>query len=656
MDVLQLSPLNWLFHTSSTTSNNNDDNMSRFVWLVLATLIFLVAALGESWIPGRITKLRQNIRERKRRHRQRHQQATKNHSNTDGTKKSAQEQQQEEEAERKRLSLLPWWEDSWSEAFMNSFPLSSSSPPVSSSAASTVASVDPEEGALAKLEPYQPNPNAQILHFCFILHGHRGFSTDLSYLQRVMQHHAELGKRERYSDDDTVVPHDMIVHCSVCNEGKTMDGVVNGGERMVREILDVIRQELDRRQSEQDKIQDITISIVGNSLGGIYGRYAIARLAQKAADQENHPCLTQSASSSNSTESAAATDDDDDDDDDNCDLFDSCVLLDGKYRLHFNIFCTTATPHLGISKHTYVPIPRSVEIGAAHVLGETGRDLFRLNDLMKTMATCPTYLEPLRKFRKRVAYANAYGTDFPVPASTAAFLSDQSTYPHHFAATNNNNNNTQTPQEEADSQYVIATLHTQQSKLLPVPSAEQEAVVDDLVQMSQSLDSLGWKKVFVDVRKEIPLQVSLQKALNIRKSLSRTSLLLTPKILLRRGSGYLSEEESDIGTPTSSSDDDEDDASPPVSAIHRLRQKGVVESRDVASVVTTPEDMKLSVPIGHNLLVALSRDGISGGLYKAGRPVMDTLAKELVSDIFDWNFQEETEVAEKTMLEGELSR
>lgn len=48
------------------------------------------------------------------------------------------------------------------------------------------------------------------------------------------------------------------------------------------------------------------------------------------------------------------------------------------------------------------------------------------------MATSPRFLRPLAAFKKRIAYANAFGTDFPVPGSTAAFLDLDSDYPHYF--------------------------------------------------------------------------------------------------------------------------------------------------------------------------------------------------------------------------------
>lgn len=146
---------------------------------------------------------------------------------------------------------------------------------------------------------------------------------DLSYLQAVMESLAEQEKRKHYEENGIV--QDVIVHSAVCNEGKTTDGVMLGGQRLVEEMLSVINEEMKTRSSNT-----VTISVVGNSLGGIYSRYAIAKLAQS----DELPC-----------------------------------------KLHFNIFCTTASPHLGISQHTYVPLPRSAENVVAHAMGDTGRDL-----------------------------------------------------------------------------------------------------------------------------------------------------------------------------------------------------------------------------------------------------------------------------------------
>lgn len=139
-----------------------------------------------------------------------------------------------------------------------------------------------------------------------------------------MQSLAEQERQRIFNESGSV--QDIIVHNAVCNEGKTTDGVALGGQRLADEMVNVINSELSTKSSKV-----VTISVVGNSLGGIYSRYAIAKLAQS----EDLPC-----------------------------------------KLHFNIFCTTATPHLGISRHTYLPLPRSAENMVAHALGDTGKDLY----------------------------------------------------------------------------------------------------------------------------------------------------------------------------------------------------------------------------------------------------------------------------------------
>ena len=236
------------------------------------------------------------------------------------------------------------------------------------------------------------NENAP-LHFVFVVHGHQGRPTDLSYLNNSIRRIAkEKGKfvdvrssescvvgrtqvsfarkknaekvrrrkRDRtlrsnskksesvfdlfdygskiiQSNENDQPKGSLIVHNAACNEGKTHDGIVKGGERLLDEMLSVIRSEVRFRQEPVD----VTLSIVGNSLGGLYGRYAIAHLAEiLEKDQVNN-----------------------------------CYLFDGFIRIHFNVFCSTASPHLGCASFTYIPIPRTAELGVARVLGETGSDL-----------------------------------------------------------------------------------------------------------------------------------------------------------------------------------------------------------------------------------------------------------------------------------------
>lgn len=132
--------------------------------------------------------------------------------------------------------------------------------------------------------------------------------------------------------------HDIVVHCPTCNENRTTDGVEKGGERLLEEMLMTIRSTMMAQRKDSDSntmLKQVTVSLVGNSLGGIYCRYSIARLVERTNN----------------------------------------MVLDKAFKLHLRVFCTTATPHLGLSKHTYFPIPRAAEVGMAHTMGDTGKDL-----------------------------------------------------------------------------------------------------------------------------------------------------------------------------------------------------------------------------------------------------------------------------------------
>lgn len=285
-------------------------------------------------------------------------------------------------------------------------------------------------------------PKDGVIHFCFLVHGYNGRPADLLYLRTAMANEAEDEFRslncQRDESCSSVENKSKMIVLYSCqsNWGRTSDGVEKGGARILDEIRSVIRDHIqlynDEKNDEDDDQKtepiDITISLIGNSLGGLYSRYAIAKLAEGSNSSSNEEFL----------------------------------LLDGKIRAYFNIFCTTATPHLGISGHTYIPIPRSAEIGIGKIMGQTGRDIFRLSDLVKTMCTCPSYLQPLRSFRKRIAYANAYKTDFVVPTNTAAFLNPDSTYPHHVLSDEDRNDVGGVDNSSAKNGMVVATFHTPQ--------------------------------------------------------------------------------------------------------------------------------------------------------------------------------------------------
>lgn len=207
-----------------------------------------------------------------------------------------------------------------------------------------------------------------VTHFCFLVHGYTGFSTvsdgrrvfwnvcfmrivltcigrfdcvmcmvqDLSYLETVMRLLAEQRKHQLVKASSKT-RHEFVVHCTTCNEHRTKDGVEKGGERLLEEMLKIIRSTMAQKNDTDSntELKQVTISLLGNSLGGIYCRYSIARLMERTDN----------------------------------------MVLDSAFKLHFRVFCTTATPHLGLSKHTYFPIPRAAEVGMAHTMGDTGKDL-----------------------------------------------------------------------------------------------------------------------------------------------------------------------------------------------------------------------------------------------------------------------------------------
>ncbi|KAL7574262.1 hypothetical protein ACA910_012513 [Epithemia clementina (nom. ined.)] len=495
------------------------------------------------------------------------------------------------------------------------------------------------------------DPEADVVHFCFLVHGHRGFSKDLSYLQAVMRNKAiDRKEKEASQREDATISNehrdkaahnkiqDLVVHATNSNERKTDDGVEAGGSRLMEEVRSVILEEMRRRESASnktlnaatDELPVITVSFLGNSLGGLYSRYAIAKLFENCErDPSGH-----------------------------------FLILDGRYRLYLNIFCTTATPHLGVASHTFIRIPRTAELGVARAMGQTGRDLFRVNNLMRQMATLRQFIDPMKLFRHRIAYANAYGTDFPVPVHTAAFLHDESDYPHHFVA-----NKFKEKIAEEHSDLCVATMYTPprhhqfaDNEQPYLQLSEQNGTADndeeenELVVMSRSLDSLGWKKVFVDPRKIVP---------KLSNPIPRLSKVASLRLNLTNSTGSGSDAES-ITISDSEHDDDpsegnfgsersqqqEQQERPPATTIELLKARGVAPSREVFHAVSAAPSQAndpFHWPFGHNMIVAMSRNSIYTYLNKSGRPIVDALAAELVDDIF--SFSEEDADNQEALLQ-----
>lgn len=323
-------------------------------------------------------------------------------------------------------------------------------------------------------------------HLVILVHGWLGNDRELAYLQESMERQSTTAASQQR----------LVFHSAKCNLKRTGDGVIPGGQRLVEEVKDQI-----------EKIDgDVLLSFVGNSLGGLYARYAIAHMDTSIMSSKVTPF----------------------------------------------IFCTTATPHLGIGNHTYIPLPRSLEKLAGTVMQTTGRDMFGMTTIIFEMGTRELYLEPLRKFKSRIAMANAFGTDFQVPTATAAFLSGNSDYPHK----------TLPPKKD----YVLS---------VETASDTERCKEND---MSQCLDSLGWTKIFVDVRDDIPL----------------------PGLTL-----FFGKEETSLGD--------------------RLEWA----SKDLVQPLSR-FGRKWKLPLGHMVSCANSRDGFNSWFNANGRPKVDQLAQDML--------------------------
>lgn len=552
---------------------------------------------------------------------------------------------------------------------------------------------------------YEPpsSPVHPLAHYIFLVHGWLGNDLEMSYLEKAFANSIHmndndddesdgmpLAKRVRRSPSqlaalanakeaaETVMARAIIVHSVKCNVGKTHDGIKNGGRRLANEIVDFIQSDVQKRASQHDNTDNdteeskddnaeekhVTYSIVGNSLGGLYARYAISLLPIQLQIPRN---IQSSASISEEDATNNKT----------------------KINLHPNIFCTTATPHLGVSRHTYLPIPRFAETIIGSGMGKTGKDLFRLNSDKNTVAAATNvaatttevvvgvagglmkrlsstkdinangetdyseneedmeciirnmclqdkYLKPLSNFRERIAYANAYRTDFQVPTETAAFLNVESDVSHKVIASRDFNKPVKdVGGEEAEKEgtererniaiekdgnvsydavppFVVAVVRTEHQ----LPQEDAASVSNELLNMSQTLDALGWTKVFIDVRKSIPLP-----------GIPKPSWILPPP---NSSLDHLIQERSGAVTGSASNDTTEQSADATATA-KSAHGECVVTSRELAQSTSVGDS--LHFPLGHTVMVANSKSERYSKLNSQGRPVMDKLAEDMVRDV-----------------------
>lgn len=189
-------------------------------------------------------------------------------------------------------------------------------------------------------------------HLVVTVHGLSGFASDLAYVGRQLESESKG---------------EMVVLACRCNEGRTFDGLAKGGSRVAHEVS--------RYSRENPGLS--TISFIGNSLGGLYARYALKDLHENGSIAGLRPAA----------------------------------------------FVTTAAPHLGVRSALYTPVlsPLAALLAPAGFVSRSARDAIRQTQILRDMVEEP-FLAPLRAFRARRAYAALKG-DFMVPFDSALFTS-----------------------------------------------------------------------------------------------------------------------------------------------------------------------------------------------------------------------------------------
>ncbi|KAF3625370.1 putative galactose oxidase-like [Capsicum annuum] len=204
----------------------------------------------------------------------------------------------------------------------------------------------------------------------------------------------------RYAAEQFIkrLPDKIVVHCSECNSSRlTFDGVDRMGERLAKEVEDVIRRWPGVRK----------ISFVSHSLGGLVARYAVGRLYEPPKITE---VLDLNGSDLVREENVS----------DQCHKQSSEETVAGLEPLNF---ITVATPHLGSRGNNQLPLLCGLpllEKGAsqtAHwIVGRSGKHLFLTDKdngkppLLLRMVNDSDdlkFMSGLRSFKRRVAYANA---------------------------------------------------------------------------------------------------------------------------------------------------------------------------------------------------------------------------------------------------------
>lgn len=445
------------------------------------------------------------------------------------------------------------------------------------------------------------------------------------------------------------------IHIAKSNENNTLDGIVAGGTRIANEINEFIHKivngdnsmipsdtvptsndiRAENKSIDSDKYHEIdnknicterynhliTLSIIGNSLGGLYGRFALSRIRW---EYHQNDTIT---------------------------------------KVHPALFCTSVTPHLGVERNVYIPLPRFIEYSVATVLRQTGYDLFRCNDLLETLTTDPLYTIPLQNFDHRLLYANAYCTDSQVPFRTAAFLSNTNSI-HYLVHTYNHLPQPQQQEKHSSCPFVSLRVQTKQKQtrnLLPQQQQQQHSVSHQntdnnsvvsnepvitkklsMDEMAVLLDDMGWTKVFCDMRhalRSYPIRIrNFTRCMGTSCSCCGTTSI---------HQDHKKSDDKDVvvvGGDHDSHSREVQELILPINKInsnHQNQTQG--EDLDPGSCYTscellqhydTNDDLyRWYIPFGHSILIANCKTEWMSKLTIGGRPMVDYMAHDIIRHI-----------------------
>ncbi len=150
-----------------------------------------------------------------------------------------------------------------------------------------------------------------------------------------------------------------------------------------------------------------------------------------------------------------------------------------------------------------------------------------------------------------------------------------------------------------------------------------DSLDNELLEMSESLDKLGWKKVIVDLRNEMPIKLP-----HPRRFVKKFSSEINDSQIIDEGSSSIN---SSIRSCNSDKCSEFGEKMATLSSV----DSNILESRDVANAYSTSDDV-IAFPLGHNTMVAVEQSRLTF-VFKGGRPLMDRLAKEMIDEILNFD-------------------